>query len=205
MTKGLLVQSGEGEAATKTHRRLDKEQALVFVRLHEFWAKQLDPRLQQEADREREAVVAAKETVAAASDDADKEAARKRLDKAIVAATRASRGVEREAERKAQARVTGAIHRVLMEDWSYRHLDVFYKSCTELAGPRAAAQTGGAIQPAGTNLPEPLFAEEGACLVIHRNRLASAGAEEKARLANVLRGLLEELVGARTNVNVDAA
>src|SRR5258708_32451281 len=35
MMKGILAESGQGETATKTHRRPDQEQVLVFVRLHE--------------------------------------------------------------------------------------------------------------------------------------------------------------------------
>ena len=210
MTKGLLVQAGEGEGATKTHRRLDKEQVLVFVRLHEFFAKQLDPRTQREVEEARAAIVAAKEEVAAA-DEAAKDAARRRLEKAQVGAEKAARGVERETERRAQARVTGAIQRALMEGWSYRRLDAFYKSCTELAGSPASsvamdsAGTAGDAGPGGTSGQGALFSDEGGRLVVRRDRLARAGAEEKARLASVLRGLLEQLVATRASVNVDAA
>jgi ParB/RepB/Spo0J family partition protein len=141
MMKGILVEVGQGEAATKTHRRLDKEPALVFLRHYEVFGRQRDPGLQREADDAREALAQARTAVAEAGDDDAKEAARKRLDKAHALAERAARKVVREAERRAEARVAGAIQRALREDRGFRQVENFYKSYAE--APAAGAQPPG--------------------------------------------------------------
>ena len=100
----------------------------------------------------------------------------------------------REAERRAEARVGGAIERALREDWSLRRVEAFYKSYADASAP-------GAVPPAPSDRPAPadsaergvLFAEDGPRLVVHRDLLTSAGADEKARLAGLLRAVLEQL------------
>src|SRR5258708_39598311 len=42
MMKGILVEVGQGETATKTHRRPDQEPALGFLRLYEVLGRQRD-------------------------------------------------------------------------------------------------------------------------------------------------------------------
>jgi len=209
MMRGLLVEVGQGEAATKTHRRLDKEPALVFLRLYEVFGRQRDPGLQREADEAREALAQARTAVAEASDDDAKDAARKRLEKAQALAERAARKAVREAERRAEARVAGAIQRALKEGWGFRHVENFYKTYAE--PPAAGAQATGAIadgEDQGTTRPRsapPLYVEDGRRLVIHRDRIARAGVEEKEQLAAVLRGLLNALQAARAAENAEAA
>jgi ParB/RepB/Spo0J family partition protein len=214
MMKGLLVEVGQGEAATKTHRRLDKEPALVFLRLYEAFGRQRHPGLQREADDARAALAQARNAVAEAGDDDAKDAARKRLDKAHSLAERAARRVAREAERRAEARVAGAIQRALKEDWGFRHVENFYKSYAE--APTAGAQAPGAIadgEDQGTPPPRsapPLFVEDGRRLVVHRDRIARAGVDERRLLAGVLHRLLDDLQAAgpadntEMSVNVDA-
>ena len=70
-----------------------------------------------------------------------------------------------------------------------------------------SSSTSKAFRPvrAGERAALRLFAEDGVRLVIHRDRLISAGVEEKTQLATILRGLLEQLqpVDAR-GVSADA-
>jgi ParB family chromosome partitioning protein len=206
MMKGLLVEAAQGEAVAKTHRRLDKEPALVFLRLYEVFGRQRDPGLQREADEAREALTQARTAVTEGSDEDAKDATRKRLDKAHALAERAARRVIREAERRAEARVGGAIERALREDWSLRHVETFYKSYADAPAP-------GGVPPAPSDRPTPaagsaergvLFAEDGHRLVVHRDRFTSAGADEKARLAGVLRAVLEQLQPERAGSEVEA-
>ncbi len=207
--KGILVEVGQGEAATKTQRRLDKEPALVFLRLYESFGRQRDPGLQREADDAREALAQARTAVAEAGDDDAKEAARKRLDKAHALAERAARRVVREAERRAEARVAGAIQRALKEDWGFRHVENFYKSYAE--APAAGAQAPGAFadgEDQGTPPPRsapPLYVEDGRRLVVHRDRIARAGVDERGQLAGVLHDLLKDLQAARSTDNTQVA
>src|SRR5258708_36986184 len=107
MTRGMLVEAGEGDAATKTHRRLDKEHALVFLRLYEVFAKQREAALQREADDARDAVAGARTAVGEGAGDEAQEAARKRLEKAQAVAERLAQRIWGEAERLAGGRVGG--------------------------------------------------------------------------------------------------
>jgi ParB/RepB/Spo0J family partition protein len=68
MMKGILVEVGQGEAAKKTHRRLDKEPALAFLRLYEVFGRQRDPGLQREPDDAREALAQARAAAAEAGE-----------------------------------------------------------------------------------------------------------------------------------------
>ena len=217
MTRGMLVEAGEGDATTKTHRRLDKEHALVFLRLYEVFAKQREAALQREADDARDAVAGARTAVGEEAGDEAREAARKRLEKVQAVAERAAKRLLREAERRAEVRVGGAIERALREDWSLRHVESFYKSYADAPAP-------GEVPPAPADHTKPaagnaergvLFAEDGDRLVVHRDRFTSAGADEKARLAGVLRAVLDQLqpgcavseseVKAVSSVSADAA
>jgi hypothetical protein len=86
----------------------------------------------------------------------------------------------------------------LKEDWSLRHVENFYKTYTEsTATAPGAGEHGAGEQGAQSPSSAPLlYSEQGHRLVTHGNRLASAGAEEKAQLARLLRSLLECLQAA---------
>jgi len=204
----LFYGSGQGEAATKTHR-LDKEPALAFLRLYEVFGRQRDPGLQRGADEAREALAQARTAVVEASDDDAKEAARKRLDKAHALAERAARKVVREAERRAEARIVAAIQRALREGWGFRHVENFYKSYA--VAPAAGAQAPGAIADGGdqgTRPPRsapPLYVEDGRRLVVHRDRIERAGVDERGQLAGVLHCLLNDLQAALSADNEEVA
>jgi hypothetical protein len=195
------------EAATKTHSRLHKEPALVFLRLYEVFGRQCDPGLQREADDAREALAQVRTAVAEAGDDDAKEAARKRLDKAHALAERARR-VVREAERRAEVRVAVAIQRALKEDWGFRHVENFYRATPKhrLRAPRRPARSLTA-RTKGTRPPRsaPLYVEDGRRLVVHRDRIARAGVDERGQLAGVLHRLLDDLQAARPADNTEVA
>ncbi len=81
----------------------------------------------------------------------------------------------------------------MKEDWSLRHVENFSKTYTESTAPAPGAGEHGAEEQVGQSPSSapPLYSEQGRRLVIHCNRLASAGAEEKAQLVRLLQGLLE--------------
>jgi ParB/RepB/Spo0J family partition protein len=91
------------------------------------------------------------------------------------------------APKKADERTARAIHRALTERWTFRRVQSFCRAV--LAGTEPEA--GGATGPAPAK-PLPLFTD-GAELRIRREHLATAGAEERAALAGLLKGLLEQL------------
>lgn len=185
MTKGLLQSDADG--APKTHRRLEREPALVFIRLHEFFAGQVDSNSQKEIDDAREGVGAAKREVRAAQTDSERSVAEKRLERAHTAADRIEKRVKREAERRADVRVGGAIERALGEGWSLRRVESFYKSITDNS---SSAQKTSAV----------LFKDDGQRLVVNRGQLAGAAVEERARLVVLLRAVIEQIA----SVSADA-